>query len=228
MRLEPLIAEQKINKERGHRTQQRKTKVPAGGKFINGVKKNAGFRRVPEAHRAVRYRRRIFWGVFPRDGVGKCSRLLTAGWEWDRKVRHLIDGMGRDGTGNVSRSGIGWRTRRGTQSGNRSEDRAEIGGERCREYGRSSQRHLPRLQRTATRLTCFWYCQHWPPPKDVRELGLLGLVLLEAPKQSRRQHPPPQLLCLRCACDSVRTASWVLVFLRFFVLYKNMYHTLYI
>ena len=42
--------------------------------------------------------RNLFW-VFSRDGMGKCFRLLTAGWEWDGKVgSHLVDGTGRDYT----------------------------------------------------------------------------------------------------------------------------------
>ena len=39
---------------------------------------------------------------------------------------------------------------------------------------------------------------HRRKQKDVLELGLLGLVLLEVPKQSRRHHPPPSIPCLLC------------------------------
>ena len=61
----------------------------------------------------------IFW-VFPRDGTGKGSRLLTAGWEWDGKVgSHLVDGTGSEYTiswrdGIVERVGNGSGTRSGT------------------------------------------------------------------------------------------------------------------
>ena len=34
--------------------------------------------------------------VFPRDGMGRCSRLCSAEWEWDGKVgSHVDDGIGR-------------------------------------------------------------------------------------------------------------------------------------
>ena len=37
--------------------------------------------------------------AFPRDGMGKYSRLFTVAWEWDGKVgSHSVDGMGRDYT----------------------------------------------------------------------------------------------------------------------------------
>ena len=36
--------------------------------------------------------------------------------------------------------------------------------------------------------------------QDVQELGLLGLVLLEEPKQSHRLRPPPERPSLSCVC----------------------------
>ena len=64
--------------------------------------------------------------VFPRDGMGKCSRLFTAGWEWDGNVgSHLADGTGRyRGTGRGYSREIG-----------RAHSR-EIGREHGREIGR--------------------------------------------------------------------------------------------
>ena len=47
--------------------------------------------------------------VFPRDGMGKCSRLFTAGWEWDGKVgSHFVEGMEREYT--ISWDGTGRET----------------------------------------------------------------------------------------------------------------------
>ena len=41
-------------------------------------------------------RKRKMFRVFPRDSMGKGSRLFTAGWEWDGKVgSHVVDGIGR-------------------------------------------------------------------------------------------------------------------------------------
>ena len=79
----------------------------------------------------------------------------------------MVDGMGRDslhdflvgrdGTGNASRSGIGREIRREHIWG--------IGRQHSRDYGRSWQHHLPRLlRRTATRPKCLWCCQRRPLP----------------------------------------------------------------
>ena len=57
-------------------------------------------------------RKRKMFRVFPRDSMGKGSRLFTAGWEWDGKVgSHLVDGTGQDGAtrfhGGTGRDGTG-------------------------------------------------------------------------------------------------------------------------
>ena len=82
------------------------------------------------------------FGVFPRDGMGKGSRLLTAGWEWDGKVgSHSVDGTGweytiscRDGTGQDHGTG----RERSREIGR--EHSREIGGECGREHGREHTR----------------------------------------------------------------------------------------
>ena len=71
--------------------------------------------------------RRIFVGVFPWDDMGKASRLLIAGQEWDGKLgSHLVDGTGWECT-------ISWRD--GTGSRNGSETGREIGRKHTRENG---------------------------------------------------------------------------------------------
>ena len=62
--------------------------------------------------------------------MGKCFRLLTAGWEWDGKVgSHLVDGTGRDYT-------ICWWDGSGRDRGMGREYSRDVGREHSREIGR--------------------------------------------------------------------------------------------
>ena len=74
-----------------------------------------------DGNRLARRRLKFFW-VFKSDGMGKGSRLLTAGWEWDGSPRFL------EGAESWHGSGTG----------------REIGREHSRENGREYSREIGR------------------------------------------------------------------------------------
>ena len=65
-----------------------------GQRTKTGIPRGTGWKRFAR-------RRRIFFLVFPRDGMGIVFRLFSPGWEWDGKVgSRLVNGTGRNrGTG---------------------------------------------------------------------------------------------------------------------------------
>ena len=131
-------------------------------------------RSVRDGNRLARCRR-IFLGVFPSDGMGKGTRLLTAGREWDGKARsRLVDGTGpestiywRDGTGRDHGTGrekvrksvgniVGKSL--GSIVGKSAGNSPEIDRERSRENGREHSREIGRQRSQDMAGRC---CPEW-------------------------------------------------------------------